>query len=77
MGARVLEMETDIIQMPREINVVSWVNERNNSMRRNSKAKQYIKKCKRKSAHDDFWCILSGISVFAIIFAAYFLLCMV
>ena len=60
----------------KEITVVPWVNSRNEIMHRNYKAKQYIQECKQKSAHDDFWCLLSAISVFATIFAAYFLLCL-
>jgi hypothetical protein len=64
---------TEVIQFPREIQVVNWVNSRNEIMKRETRAKIYSRKCKAKAKHEDFWCILSGFSVCVAIIALYFI----
>jgi hypothetical protein len=68
---------TEIELEAKEINILPWTNSRYEIINRNRKAKQYINACKRRreSAHEDLWCIISGISVCASIMAAYFLMC--
>ena len=70
-----MEMETNVVKFPieREIQVVSFVNTPN-ILIRNAKANAYIESCKRKEeGNEDFWCILSGLSVCAMIVTMYFI----
>ena len=68
-------LRKEVLNFPtREIQVVSFVNERNERLERNYRAKAYSRKCalraealKAKERHEDLMMFISGLCVFAMI----------